>query len=278
MTPSHLAALAADAPAERLLPRKALVLGGEASSAAWASGLAALGRCAVFNHYGPTETTVGVTVHEVTPDGPPHGSTPISTAARRGADLCPRRGAAARTPGVTGELHVGGDRLARGYLGRPDLTADRFVPDPFTGEPGARMYRTGDLVRQRADGELEFLGRADHQIKVRGYRVEPGEIEAALSAVDGVGQAVVVARGEGVRQQLVGYLERAGDSEPPAPAELRTRLLDLLPDYMIPARYVVLDRLPLLAHGKVDRAALPAPEDSGAGTGSTSRPRAGRRS
>ncbi|WP_327234108.1 amino acid adenylation domain-containing protein [Streptomyces sp. NBC_01317] len=267
MTPSHLAALAADAPAERLLPRKALVLGGEASSAAWASGLAALGRCAVFNHYGPTETTVGVTVHEVTPDGPPHGSTPI------GRPLAGARtyvlDAALRPvpPGVTGELHVGGDRLARGYLGRPDLTADRFVPDPFTGEPGARMYRTGDLVRQRADGELEFLGRADHQIKVRGYRVEPGEIEAALSAVDGVGQAVVVARGEGVRQQLVGYLERAGDSEPPAPAELRTRLLDLLPDYMIPARYVVLDRLPLLAHGKVDRAALPAPEDSGAGTG-----------
>ncbi|QIQ02257.1 non-ribosomal peptide synthetase/MFS transporter [Streptomyces liangshanensis] len=267
MTPSHLAALTADAPTERLLPRKALVLGGEASSAAWASGLAALGRCAVFNHYGPTETTVGVTVHEVAPDGPRHGSTPIGRPLA-GARTYVLDAALRPVPqGVTGELHVGGDRLARGYLGRPGLTADRFVPDPFTDEPGARMYRTGDLVRQRADGELEFLGRADHQIKVRGYRVEPGEIEAALAAVDGVGQAVVIARGEGVKQQLVGYLERSGDGEPPAPAELRTRLLDVLPDYMIPARYVVLDRLPLLAHGKVDRAALPAPEDSGAGTG-----------
>ncbi|MFJ1704780.1 amino acid adenylation domain-containing protein [Kitasatospora sp. NPDC088346] len=268
MTPSHLAALTADAPAERLLPRRALVLGGEASSAAWAHGLAALGRCAVFNHYGPTEATVGATVHEVRADGPApaHGSTPIGRPLAGARCYVLDERLRPVPPGAVGELHLGGDRLARGYLGRPDLTADRFLPDPFTPEPGARMYRTGDLVRHRPGGELEFLGRADHQIKVRGYRVEPGEIEAALTAVPGIAQAVVLARGEGVRQQLVGYLEWPGASDPPTAAELRALLLDTLPDYMVPARWVVLDRLPLLAHGKVDRAALPVPEDGPLGT------------
>ncbi|MEU9131818.1 amino acid adenylation domain-containing protein [Kitasatospora sp. NPDC048540] len=261
MTPSHLAALAADAPAERLLPRKALLLGGEASPAGWARDLARLGRCAVFNHYGPTETTVGVTVHEVDPDGPGHGSTPIGRPLAGARCYVLDERLQPVPPGTAGELHLGGDRLARGYLGRPDLTADRFLPDPYATAPGARMYRTGDLVRHRPDGEMEFLGRADHQIKVRGHRVEPGEIEAALTAVPGVTQAVVLARGDGIKQHLVGYLEWPGDGEPPTAAALRTLLADTLPDYMVPARYVALDRLPLLAHGKVDRAALPAPAD-----------------
>ncbi|WP_406194016.1 amino acid adenylation domain-containing protein [Kitasatospora sp. NBC_01560] len=261
MTPSHLAALSADAPPERLLPRRALVLGGEASALAWAAELAALGRCAVFNHYGPTEATVGVTVHEVTAADAGPGSTPIGT---------PLAGARCHVldealqpvpPGVTGELHLGGDRLARGYLGRPDLTAERFLDDPF-GAPGDRLYRTGDLARWRPDGTLDYLGRADDQIKVRGYRVEPGEIEAALTALPGVTQALVLARGEGLRQTLVAYLEHPGDGPAPAAAELRDTLAEVLPDYMVPARYVVLDRLPLLAHGKVDRAALPEPEDT----------------
>ncbi|WP_371494375.1 amino acid adenylation domain-containing protein [Kitasatospora sp. NBC_00374] len=268
MTPSHLAALTADAPTGQLLPRRALVLGGEAAPAAWAHSLAALGRCAVFNHYGPTEATVGATVHEVRADGPApaHGSTPIGRPLAGARCYVLDERLRPVPPGVVGELHLGGDRLARGYLGRPDLTADRFLPDPFTSETGARMYRTGDLVRHRPGGELEFLGRADHQIKVRGYRVEPGEIEAALTAVPGIAQAVVLARGEGVKQQLVGYLEWPGQGGPPAAADLRTRLLETLPDYMVPARWVVLDRLPLLAHGKVDRAALPAPEDGPLGT------------
>ena len=275
MTPSHLAALTADVPVERLLPRRALVLGGEASAAGWAAELAGYGRCAVFNHYGPTEATVGVTVHEVLPEGAGTGSTPIgSTPIGRplagarcyvlDADLRPV------PPGVTGELYIGGDRLARGYLGRPGLTADRFLPDPYAG-PGARMYRTGDLARWRAGGSprpeagggsLDYLGRGDHQIKVRGYRVEPGEIEAALTELPGITQAVVLARGEGLRQNLVAYLEHPGAGTAPAAAELRAALLDVLPDYMIPARFVVLDRLPLLAHGKVDRAALPEPEEA----------------
>lgn len=272
MTPSHLAALTADAPMEQLLPRRALVLGGEASSWSWAAGIAALGRCAVFNHYGPTEATVGITVHEVTPDGlDAPGSTPIGSPLAGGRCYVLDEAQNPVPPGVTGELYLGGDRLARGYLGRPDLTGERFLPDPYAdpsgtdpGAPGAggpRMYRTGDLARWRTDGDLDYLGRGDDQIKVRGYRVEPGEIEAALTALPGITQAVVLARGEGVKQSLVAYLERPAGSEPPAAAELRAALGEVLPDYMVPARYVVLERLPLLAHGKVDRNALPAPAD-----------------
>ncbi|MFI5761140.1 amino acid adenylation domain-containing protein [Streptomyces sp. NPDC051563] len=283
MTPSHLAALTADAPMERLLPRRALVLGGEASSWAWAAGIAALGRCAVFNHYGPTEATVGITVHEVTADGlDAPGSTPIGSPLAGGRCYVLDEARNPVPPGVTGELYLGGDRLARGYLGRPDLTAERFLADPYAapadlepyaapeattpgatgpGTGGPRMYRTGDLARWRADGTLEYLGRGDDQIKVRGYRVEPGEIEAALTALPGITQAVVLARGEGVKQNLVAYLERPAGGEPPAAAELRAALGEVLPDYMVPARYVVLERLPLLAHGKVDRKALPAPAD-----------------
>lgn len=283
MTPSHLAALTADAPLEQLLPRRTLVLGGEASSWSWAAGIAALGRCAVFNHYGPTEATVGITVHEVTADGlDAPGSTPIGSPLAGGRCYVLDEAQSPVPPGVTGELYLGGDRLARGYLGRPDLTAERFLPDPYAGpavteayaagpagaDPdaagtgGPRMYRTGDLARWRSDGTLDYLGRGDDQIKVRGYRVEPGEIEAALTALPGVTQAVVLARGEGVKQNLVAYLERPAGGEPPAAADLRAALGEVLPDYMVPARYVVLERLPLLAHGKVDRKALPAPEDS----------------
>ncbi|WP_377271350.1 amino acid adenylation domain-containing protein [Peterkaempfera sp. SMS 1(5)a] len=265
MTPSHLAALTADVPVERLLPRRALVLGGEASSYAWARGLAAAGRCAVFNHYGPTEATVGITVHEVLADGPrgeEAGTTPIGRPLPGARCLVLDGGLQPVPPGAPGELYLGGDRLARGYLGRPDLTDERFVQDPY-GPPGSRLYRTGDLARWRSDGTLEFLGRSDDQIKVRGYRVEPAEIEAALTdLLPGVTQAVVLARGEGVRQTLVAYLERPGGAELPPPAELRARLLDVLPDYMVPARWVALEQFPLQAHGKVDRKALPEPEDA----------------
>ncbi|WP_449485373.1 amino acid adenylation domain-containing protein [Streptomyces avidinii] len=277
MTPSHLAALTADAPVEQLLPRRALVLGGEASSWSWAAGIAALGRCTVFNHYGPTEATVGITVHEVTADGVhAPGNTPIGSPLAGGRCYVLDEARNPVPPGVTGELYLGGDRLARGYLGRPDLTAERFLPDPYANRPdpyadqpdpapsaagGRRMYRTGDLARWRADGTLDYLGRADDQIKVRGYRVEPGEIEAALTALPGITQAVVLARGEGVKQNLVAYLERPAGGEPPATSALRAALGEVLPDYMVPARYVVLERLPLLAHGKVDRKALPEPAD-----------------
>ncbi|WP_030453964.1 non-ribosomal peptide synthetase/MFS transporter [Herbidospora cretacea] len=244
ITPSHLAALLAEADPAELLPRKLLVLGGEAAPAEWAAELAA--RVRVVNHYGPTEATVGVTTHEV---GAEKGLLPIGR---------PLPGATVRlldangrpVPiGMPGEIHLGGSRLARGYLGRPALTAEKFVPDPY-GPPGARLYRTGDLGRWLESGELQFLGRRDLQVKVRGYRVELGEIETLLGSYEGVAQAVVDLRD----QRLVAYLAGVGDT-----AALRAWLKERLPDYMVPARYVWLDRLPLKSHGKVDRAALPDP-------------------
>ena len=262
LTPSHLAALAGetDGGAAALLPRRALLLGGEASAAAWTAELASLGEAAVINHYGPTEATVGVTTYRVPPGEADRPTTPI------GHPLPGARvhvlDAAMRPvpPGWVGELYVGGDRLARGYLGRPELTAERFVPDPFSDSPADRLYRTGDLARWLPDGRLEFLGRADHQLKVRGYRVEPAEIELALANLPGVAQAVVVLW----QDRLVAYLERAEAGTEQADLDISTirqRLAGTLPEYMLPARVVWLDRLPLQAHGKVDRRALPEPAD-----------------
>ncbi|MGC0416368.1 non-ribosomal peptide synthetase/MFS transporter [Embleya sp. AB8] len=269
MTPSHLAGLAAEVGAERLLPRRLLILGGEGSAWEWTRDLAGLGTCAVVNHYGPTETTVGVTTYRiragaavtstVTPIGRP---LPNARVYLLDAHLEP-------VPiGVTGEIHIGGARLARGYLGRPGATADRFVPDPF-GPPGGRLYRTGDLGRYLPTGDLEFLGRADQQVKIRGYRVEPAEIEEALRAHAAIGQAVVDARGPVGGQRLIAYLVPPEDDpgEPPAAAELRRELLLRLPEYMVPSRFVWLDRLPLKAHGKVDRALLPEPDAGGGAAG-----------
>jgi amino acid adenylation domain-containing protein len=158
--------------------------------------------------------------------------------------------------GVVGELYLGGAGLARGYWERPDLTAERFVPDSFSGEPGARLYRTGDLARYTENGELDFLGRADHQVKIRGYRIELGEIESALRSLATVGDAVVVANGA---QQLVAYIIKATDV---GAAELREQLRQHLPDYMIPSAFVMLEELPLTPNGKIDRKALPAVADS----------------
>ncbi|MCK2216502.1 amino acid adenylation domain-containing protein [Actinomadura sp. ATCC 31491] len=257
ITPSHLAALLAEAGPAELLPRRLLILGGEASGWAWARELAALGRCAVVNHYGPTEATVGISTFAVHPGEPARETTlPIGR---------PLPGARVRVlderlrpvpVGVAGEICLGGDRLARGYLGRPALTAERFVPDP-DGGPGARLYRTGDLGRWLPDGTLQFLGRRDLQVKIRGYRVELGEVESVLAELPGVAQAVAELRGE----RLVGYLLPVeGGTRAPA-GELRAWLRERLPDYMVPSRYVWLEDLPLKSHGKVDRAALPDPED-----------------
>ncbi|HEX6909837.1 MAG TPA: amino acid adenylation domain-containing protein, partial [Longimicrobium sp.] len=160
--------------------------------------------------------------------------------------------------GTAGELFLGGLGLARGYAGRPGFTAERFLPDPH-GAPGTRMYRTGDLARYGRDGLIELLGRMDHQVKIRGLRIEPGEIETALRRHPAVKRAVVTARADGGAQRLVGYLVLADGADAPAPRALRDALRETLPDYMVPAAFVVLDRLPLSPNGKVDRKQLPAP-------------------
>ncbi len=209
----------------------------------------------LINMYGITETTVHVTYRPVRVADLAGGSRigqPIPDLAVHLLD----GGLQPLPAGVPGEMHVGGAGLAQGYLGRPDLTAERFVPDPFTMAPGARLYRSGDLARRLPDGDLEYLGRIDQQVKIRGFRIELGEIEAALAVQPGVREAVVLAR-DG---RLIAYL--AGDEGDPA--ALREALAARLPDYMLPAAFVFLDALPLTENGKVDRRALPAPEAAGA--------------
>ncbi|WP_275290959.1 non-ribosomal peptide synthetase [Amycolatopsis sp. La24] len=213
----------------------------------------------VVNSYGVTEATIDNTWFEsdsgpegaLTPIGGPLGHSRTHVLDRHGNPV---------PPGVPGELFLGGDAVARGYLGRPGLTAARFVPDPF-GEPGTRFYRTGDLVRRNARGDLEFLGRADHQVKIRGHRVEPGEVEAVLDAHPAVSGSVVVARAEsGADARLVGYAVAAPGAERGGLAEtLRAHAAQSLPPYLVPSAIVLLDRMPLSANGKVDRQALPAP-------------------
>jgi amino acid adenylation domain-containing protein len=217
----------------------------------------------LVNVYGPTEITLFCTLAAGLHGGEP---SPIGRPAPGVGLWVVDAGMRPVPPGAAGELFVGGIGVARGYLARPALTAERFVPDPFSGTPGARMYRTGDRVRWRTDGQLDFLGRADFQVKVRGFRIEPGEVEAALATLPEVGAAVVVAREDTPGDaRLVAYVTPEGGAAPSGP-DLRSALAATLPAHMVPSEFVVLDRLPLNANGKVDRKALPAPGAAAAAT------------
>ena len=269
LTPAHLDLLRQQlAPDEVAGAAGTLVIGGENlvgdALEYWRRNAPAT---ALVNEYGPTETVVGCCVYRVRPDDRFTGSVPIGRPIANtrlyvldeNGELLPR--------GLPGELHIGGDGVALGYLNRPDLTAERFVADPFHGASGTRMYRTGDLVRYRADGNLEFLGRLDGQVKVRGYRIELGEVEAALASHPSVQEAAAAVHGStGEARRLVGYyVGKPGTA--PADHELADWMKSRLPAYMLPATYVPLAALPLTANGKVDRRALPVPRPQAAGRG-----------
>ncbi len=259
-TPSLASLLVADPETRAALGTlRTLCIGGEAFPAALARELAAAGCREIWNLYGPTETTIWSAIQRVDPDA---GSVPIGKplanqqlyvldAARRPAPI-----------GAAGELYIGGRGVGRGYWQRPEQSAERFVPDPFCSEPGARLYRSGDLVRRRADGAIEFLGRLDHQVKLRGHRIELGEIEAQLARHPSVREAVVIAReDEPGDQRLAAYLIPQPGQQIDA-NELRRALRDALPEFMLPAHFVALERFPQTPNRKVDRKALPRPGDT----------------
>ena len=281
LTPGHLRVLGQQLEAEEILRAgRALILGGEAllgeDLEIWRQ---AAPECRFFNEYGPTEAVVGCCLYEVSEAM--GGAVPLGDPIANARIYVLNDHLRPVPPGVVGKLYIGGAGVARGYLGRAELTAERFLPDPFAGDAGSRLYHTGDLARFDVAGGLEFLGRADHQVKIRGYRVELGEIEAVLRSHPGVEEAAVVARrdeddsGTEIQgtERLVAYLVLVGggedgtedaaqeDSGAPGVGELRQHLARELPEHMVPATYVVLGEMPLAVTGKIDRRALPEPDD-----------------
>jgi len=262
IVPSHLAALLSASRPERILPRRALVLGGEASSWNLIDHVRSLApACQIFNHYGPTEATIGATTWEVPailPDPPPR-TVPIGRPLPNCRTFLLDSRAQTVPLGVAGELHIGGAGLARGYLNRPELTAEKFMEVDLAGTR-ERVYRTGDLARYLPDGNLELLGRTDDQVKLHGFRIEPGEVEAALLSHSAVREAVVLPRDfAGAGRRLVAYLVPRVN-EAPTSADLRRFLLGKLPEFMVPSAFVRLQRFPRTPNGKIDRAALPLPD------------------
>ncbi|MFG2379263.1 amino acid adenylation domain-containing protein, partial [Streptomyces sp. NPDC048504] len=256
--PSHVAALGPDG----ALPARALVLGGEAASPALVGELLAMaGDRAVFNHYGPTETTIGVATTRLTPDRAASGVIPVGTPTANTRLYVLDATLEPVPQGVVGELYVAGAQLARGYTGQPGLTAERFVACPFAN--GERMYRTGDRARWTPDGQVVFAGRVDEQTKIRGFRVEPGEVRAVLDAHPQTTRAAVVAREDIPGEvRLVAYVVTDDEDADPTTlaASLRAYAGERLPEHMVPSVVVVLETLPLTGNGKLDRSALPAPD------------------
>ena len=262
LTPAHLEVLSQLLPTEKSSEQtRALVIGGDAL---WANSLSFWRRHApatrLINEYGPTETVVGCCVYEVEVDRIFAGAVPIGRPIANTQLYILNSGLRPVPAGVTGELYIGGDGVGRGYLNRPATTAESFIPNPFSRQPGARLYRTGDLARHLPEGQIEYVGRIDRQFKVRGYRIEPGEIEAVLSQHPEVREAAVLGQvSEHGEKQLVAYVV---PQQKPAPAisELRLFLQGKLPEYMVPSSFFLLDRMPLTANGKVDLRALPPPD------------------
>jgi amino acid adenylation domain-containing protein/FkbH-like protein len=258
ITPSHLKGLIASG-GKKVLPRKCLVLGGEAWNWDWLRELGP--ECTLINHYGPTECTVGAVAGEVTIHAGQEksGNVPLGRPLSNVQTYVLDGRMAPVDVGMKGELYIGGSGVGRGYVGRPELTGERFVPDSF-GAPGGRLYRTGDVVRWLNSGELEYQGRVDEQVKIRGYRIEPGEIAAALQQQSGVAEAIVVVKEDSAgEKRLVAYLVAQGGVTLHT-GEVRRNLQRSLPEYMVPSAFVVLEAMPLTANGKLDKRALPLPE------------------
>ncbi|WP_250495344.1 non-ribosomal peptide synthetase, partial [Caballeronia sp. GAWG1-1] len=250
IVPSHLAALLSASDARKVLPARALIVGGEATSAALLGQIAALApSCRIFNHYGPTETTVGIAMHAMSGDHDMTRALPLGHALSHARLYVLDERMEPVQRGATGELYLGGAGVARGYHAQPGRSAERFVPNPFV--PGARVYRSGDRVRVGHDGTLDYLGRADDQVKIRGYRVEPGEVERVLRDVPGVRSAVVLAYETDGIARLGACVAGAVSVE-----VLTAHALAALPEYMAPSEMVVVEHLPLNANGKIDRGAI----------------------
>ncbi|HKG20408.1 MAG TPA: amino acid adenylation domain-containing protein, partial [Blastocatellia bacterium] len=255
LTPAHMEIMARTGAAMMAPGQEAVVVvGGEALIAenlkGWVNEQVRL-----INEYGPTETVVGCCVYEVEQGERLRGGVPIGKPIENARMYILDRNQEGVGVGVTGEIYVAGEGVGRGYLGRPEQTAERFLPDPFGADAGARMYRTGDMGRYQEGGRIEYLGRDDRQVKVKGFRVEPGEVEAGLGSVNGVREvAVEVRENERGERELVGYVvAEDGVSE----EAVREGLKRIMPDYMVPAAIVKMGKMPLTHNGKVDRAALP---------------------
>ncbi len=261
IVPSHLSALLTSARSEQVIPRKRLILGGESSSWNLIERLRTLAPdCLIFNHYGPTESTVGVLTCKVEDRlGDESATVPIGQPIGNIKTYLLDQHFEPAPIGIPGEVHIGGLGLARGYFNRPELTAEKFIPNPFSHEPGARLYRTGDLARYGPSGNIEFLGRVDDQVKIHGFRIELGDIKAVLDQHPSIRESLVTTYEPLGAKALAAYIVFNSDVKVVI-AELRDYMKKRLPEYMIPSAFVTLDLLPRLPNGKINRKALPAPD------------------